>query len=223
MSDKIKELKEKTAARLRELDKLRGYTPLSKVDPTMPEEGNATTESVRDNFSHTKYEIEALQASVQELGRQINALPNEFVNRTGDTMLDNLKLDPKVVPTDPEDYATKGYVDSVGGGGGGGGLPDAPVDGRTYGRKDAKWVSLNADGSGGYAITTADVALTNPSRYTFETQEDANQYFYDEIETIKSTGGTGDSVEWVDVTDKPAEIISLDGTTGNSIVSAGSY
>ena len=180
MSDKIKELKEKTAARLRELDKLRGYTPLSKVDPTMPEEGNATTESVRNNFSHTKYEIEALQASVQELGRQINALPNEFVNRTGDTMLDNLKLDPKVVPTDPEDYATKGYVDSVGGGSGG--LPDAPLDGKLYGRKDAKWE-----------------------------------------EVISSGGGSGGPVKWVDVTDKPAEIDRLDGTTGSSLVSAGSY
>jgi len=119
MSEKLRELKEKAMARQRALAELRAYTPLSKVDPTMPEEGNATTESVRDNFSHTKYEIEALQASVQELGKQIGLLDQEYVNKTGDTMLDNLKLDPSVVPQDPEDYATKGYVDSVGGGGGG--------------------------------------------------------------------------------------------------------
>ena len=225
MSEKLRELKEKAMARQKALAELRAYTPLSKVDPTMPEEGNATTESVRDNFSHTKYEIEALQASVQELGKQINLLDQEYVNKTGDTMLDNLKLDPSVIPTDPEDYATKGYVDSVGGGGGGGGgLPDAPQDGKTYGRKDAKWVSLNADGSGGYAITTSDIALSNPSRYTFETQEDANEYFYDELESIKSTGGgTGGSVKWTGVTDKPQEIEALDGTVGSSIVSAGSY
>ena len=156
MSDKLKELKQKTEDRIKALDKLRGYTPLSKVDPTMPEEGNATTASVRENFAHTKYEIEALQASVQELGRQINALPNEYVNKTGDTMLDNLKLDPKVVPTDPEDYATKGYVDSVGGGSGG--LPEAPIDGKIYGRKDAKWEEVTGGGgSSGGPVKWTDV------------------------------------------------------------------
>ena len=146
MSEKLKELKEKTMARQRALAELRAYTPLSKVDPTMPEEGNATTESVRDNFSHTKYEIEALQASVQELGRQIGLLDQEYVNKTGDTMLDNLKLDPSVTPQDPEDYVTKSYVDSVGGGGGG--LPEAPQDGQTYGRKDAKWEKITSSGGG---------------------------------------------------------------------------
>jgi hypothetical protein len=132
-------------ARMQELKELRGYSPKSNVDPKYPEEGNATTESVRDNFGYTKYEIEALQAAVQTLGNQINAIDAEYVNKLGDTMLDNLSLDPRIQPTKDEHYVTKGYVDSTGGGGG---LPEAPQDGDIYGRKDAQWVAVPTGGGG---------------------------------------------------------------------------
>jgi len=220
-STEVEEARKRREARLEKLESLRGYSPKSNVDPRYPEEGNATTESVRTNFDYTRYEIEALQAAVQTLAGQINGIDSEYVSKLGDTMLGQLKINPSVQPLDPEDVVTKGYVDSTGGGGG---LPDAPIDGKLYGRKDANWISLNADGTGGYAITTSDVALANPSRYTFETQEDANEYFYDEIESIKTTGGgAGGPVKWTELIDKPQEIDALDGTINDSLVSAGSY
>lgn len=37
--------------------------------------------------------------------------------------------------------------------GGGGGLPEAPVDGKTYGRKDAAWAEVTSGGGGGGAAT----------------------------------------------------------------------
>jgi len=36
----------------------------SNIDPTKPEEGNATTQSVRENFAYAKYEMEAVQSAV---------------------------------------------------------------------------------------------------------------------------------------------------------------
>ena len=36
-----------------------------------------------------------------------------------------------------------------GGGGGGGGIPEAPVNGKTFGRKDAGWIEITTGGSGG--------------------------------------------------------------------------
>lgn len=47
-------------------------------------------------------------------------------------------------PTLPLEAATKQYVDAMGVGGGGG-IPDAPSDGLTYGRKDAAWVPVGED------------------------------------------------------------------------------
>ena len=38
-------------------------------------------------------------------------------------------------------------------------------------------------------VTTKDVLLTNPQRATFVTQEDANQWFYDEIVDLNASGG----------------------------------
>jgi hypothetical protein len=36
----------------------------------------------------------------------------------------------------------KGILPSGGGGGGGGGIPEAPLDGKTYGRRNAGWVAV---------------------------------------------------------------------------------
>ena len=65
-------------------------------------------------------------------------------------------------------------------GGGGGSFPEAPVDGRQYGRQDAGWTPIVG---GGGVITTADVVLSNPQRSGLDTQEDANNYFYDSIQS----------------------------------------
>lgn len=116
------ELKAKREERIKALKNLRIYGyPGSKIDPRYPEEGNATTESVRDNFAHSKYEHEQAQAAIQTLGNQINAIDGEFVSKLGDNMLGPLTLDPSVPVTADNEFVTKGYVDSHSGGGGGGG------------------------------------------------------------------------------------------------------
>lgn len=43
----------------------------------------------------------------------------------------------------------------LGGGSGGGGIPEAPIDGTTYGRKDAGWVPATG-GSGGISEAPQD-------------------------------------------------------------------
>ena len=144
-SPEVAEARKRREARLKELKALRGYSPKSNVDPRYPEEGNATTESVRTNFDYTRYEIEALQAAVQTLAGQISGIDSEYVSKLGDTMVGQLKVDPSVQPLDPEDVVTKGYVDSTGGGGG---LPEAPIDSKLYGRKDAAWVEVPPSGGG---------------------------------------------------------------------------
>jgi hypothetical protein len=104
------------------------------------------------------------------------------------------------------------------------GLGDAPEDGVLYGRRDGQWVAIS--GSGTREITTADIALTNPVRFNFETQEDANQWFYAEIEAIKVGGGGtggGGSTDWSAITNKPAPIVNLAGETKASFVQGGNY
>ena len=121
-----------------------GYiTVNSNIDPTMPEEGNATTQSVRENFAYSKYEIEALQAAVQSLGGDFLSFDRDYVSTLpgGDTMLGSLSIIPD--PTMPRHAVTKEYVDNLSMSGGGG-LPDAPSDGLIYGRKDASWVEVTA-------------------------------------------------------------------------------
>jgi hypothetical protein len=121
-----------------------GYISVkSNIDPTMPEEGNATTQSVRENFAYSKYEIEALQAAVQQLGGDFLTFDRDYVSTlpSGDTMLGPLSIIPD--PTMPRHAVTKDYVDNLSMNGGGG-LTDAPSDGLIYGRKDASWVEVQA-------------------------------------------------------------------------------
>lgn len=73
-----------------------------------------------------------------------DALDQSKVNKSGDTMVGSLIL--RADPLVPLEAATKSYVDAVAaGGGGGGGIPDAPFDDQTYGRKNATWVTIPPD------------------------------------------------------------------------------
>ena len=62
-------------------------------------------------------------------------------------------------------------------------------------------------------------------------QEDANAYFYTEIEAIKASGGggsgggTGGPADWSTITNKPQQIKNLAGENASttSLVSGGSY
>lgn len=81
---------------------------------------------------------------------------------------------------------------AIGGGGGGGGLADAPVDGQTYGRKDAAWVILEeifaligqgggGDGSGGLSlkpIPGADPPVMVVGADGFVSLSEQGRFFY---------------------------------------------
>jgi hypothetical protein len=111
-------------------------------DPTQPLQ--ATTKQYVDAGDSTlrTYVDQRDQATLQTLSQQIiagdQALDAKKVNRAGDTMTGPLVLPGD--PTDPLQAATKAYVDAHGGGSGGGGIPDAPYDDKTYGRKNHAWV-----------------------------------------------------------------------------------
>jgi hypothetical protein len=49
---------------------------------------------------------------------------------------------------------------SIGGGGGGGGVPEAPIDGKQYGRQDADWTEITGGGGGGDVYLAADNEFT---------------------------------------------------------------
>lgn len=73
------------------------------------------------------------------------------------------------------------------GGGGGGSFPEAPVDGRQYGRQNAGWTEIVHPNGDGGVITTENVQLTNPTAFApggLTTQEDVNNYFAGEIDKI---------------------------------------
>ena len=82
----------------------------SNIDPTMPEEGNATTASVRENFAYSKYEIESLQAAVQHLGADFNNMTGDYVATAGDTMTGPLTLEATI--EDPKHAVTKEWVEA---------------------------------------------------------------------------------------------------------------
>ena len=106
----------------------------SNIDPTVPIYKNPTTESVRDNFSAAKAEIEALQVAAEGA---------PFLPISGGTLRGPLTLAGD--PTGPLESATRNYVDNAvaGGAGGTGGVPEAPVgDTFTYGRANAFWVKV---------------------------------------------------------------------------------
>jgi len=142
-----------------------GYTfPNSNIDPTMPEEGNATTASVRENFAYSKYEIESLQAAVNNIYNDIRALEDEYVNITGDILFGHISLDPSVTEEFGErDYVTKSYVDNLGtGGGDGSAFPDAPNDGKLYGRQSESWAEVVIpEGGTGAGLVISDTEPTD--------------------------------------------------------------
>lgn len=101
---------------------------MSNIDPTKPVYGSPTTESVRTNFLIAKEEITALE----------NVTSNgPFLPLTGGVMDGIITL--KADPLNPLEAATKHYVDINIGSGGGGGIPEAPNDGVTYGRRFSAW------------------------------------------------------------------------------------
>jgi Chaperone of endosialidase len=102
----------------------------SQIDDTFPVTGKPETQSVRANFTTAKQEITALQAATT--GGPF--LPLAGGRLTGPMYLWN-------DPTDVMMPATKGYVDAHAGSGGGGGIPEAPADGKTYGRDSGAWVA----------------------------------------------------------------------------------
>lgn len=83
---------------------------------------------------------------------------------TGGTM-----TGPLILATDPDaplGAATKQYVDTkVATGGGGGGLPEAPADGKTYGRKNMAWADVGA----GVAVTPDPTIPQNPQSANYTT------------------------------------------------------
>ena len=125
----------------------------SNIDPTMPEEGNATTASVRENFAYSKYEIESLQAAVQTLGGELNSQTADYVSTKGDKMTGALTLEASI--TDPKHAVTVEWVMANAGSGGGGGIPEAPEDGKVYGRKDKGWEEITS------SSTTPNVEWAN--------------------------------------------------------------
>lgn len=73
----------------------------------------------------------------------VNAIDARKVNRNGDAMSGRLLLS-DAVPLSPLEAASKAYVDNAvemggGGGPGGGEIPEAPTDGKTYGRGLLAW------------------------------------------------------------------------------------
>jgi hypothetical protein len=81
------------------------------------------------------------------------ALIGAKVAKAGDVMTGALTL--PADPVNPLEAATKQYVDANAGGGGGG-IPEAPADTKTYGRKDAAWVDITAQLLGGYVAKAGD-------------------------------------------------------------------
>lgn len=104
---------------------------MSNIDPTKPVYGSPTTESVRNNFLIAKNEITSLENKTTEA---------PFLPIAGGYMTGAITLPDN--PLNAYEAATKLYVDThigSGGGSGGGGIPEAPLDGNTYGRQYANW------------------------------------------------------------------------------------
>jgi hypothetical protein len=70
-------------------------------------------------------------------------VPTDTPPDVGDAIVTkDVELAQKVLPTR--------FVLPGSGGGGGGGIPEAPVNGKTYGRKDAGWIEvITGGGTGG--------------------------------------------------------------------------
>ena len=76
-------------------------------------------------------------------------------------------------------------------GGGDGTFPEAPVDNKQYGRQNAGWTEIVHTDGGGGPVTTADVALVNPTRLPtgLENQQDANAYIAESLDKLIDPDG----------------------------------
>jgi hypothetical protein len=88
-------------------------------------------------------------------------LPKTGGNLTGMLNMSNNLIIGLKDPSNPQEAATKAYVDSAVGSGGGGGIAEAPVDGTPYSRQDAGWVPSPSGGGGGGLPLTGGT-LTGP-------------------------------------------------------------
>lgn len=112
---------------------------MSLIDPTKPVFGDPTTQSVRDNFTHARDEIDANTAAVAAA----QATASAAVTRAGDTMTGRLTL--AVDPTNPLDPVTLQYFNAHAGAGG----PFLPLTGGTV--TGALTVTGTLTASGGIA------------------------------------------------------------------------
>ena len=76
------------------------------------------------------------------------------------------------------------------GGGGGGSFPEAPVDGKQYGRQNASWTEIVGGGTPAN-VTTSMVKLENPTRLPsgLENQQDANAYIAESLDKLIDQDG----------------------------------
>ena len=81
----------------------------------------------------------------------ISALPSA----TGLVATDKLELEQGTAPGNASTHATLGQIADFVAGEVGEGVPEAPSDGKLYGRKDGAWSEVPGGGQGGYATMNA--------------------------------------------------------------------
>ena len=114
-----------------------------------------------------------------------------FNARVGDVVLTSQDVTSVFTETDPVFNAhvassiTQADINLWNSGTGSSGVPEAPINGYAYARQNATWT----------IIESAGVMLTNPLRATFTTQDQANEYFYENCGVSSVNGQTGDVVE----------------------------
>lgn len=132
--------------------------PPGAFDPSEWTEIGADATGDAGNIAYTP----AGDLSSDNVQDALTELDLDKVAIAGDIMTGFLTLSDD--PIDPYHAATKNYVDNqVAGGGGGGGIPEAPIDGVAYARKDAAWVpETGGSGDGGDVVgpgTSTDNAV----------------------------------------------------------------
>lgn len=131
----------------------------SNINPSYPPSGDAKTADVRSNFAVAKDEIEALQAGTARVSS------TEITAGIG---------------IEPRTWAPADVTAAIAAGsGGGGGIPEAPEDGKTYGRNNAAWSEV---GTGGGGISDAPV---DGSKYA---RQDAGWVSFTEFTEAPSGG-----------------------------------